>query len=119
MQPIFNIHASEYLVGSHIEQNIRDISGKKLNVWIPSQDTGVDLLITNNENTKTTSIQVKFSKDFLITHGRPEYQDKLISCGWWNLNRNKIKESPADFWIFVLHTFNKKNMQYVIIQMNV
>ena len=22
---------------------------------------------------------------------------------------------PADFWVFVLHTFNEKNMQYVII----
>ncbi|MBU3979980.1 MAG: hypothetical protein KKG97_01455, partial [Proteobacteria bacterium] len=55
------------------------------------------------------------SKDFLVTHGRAEYQDKLLSCGWWTLNRKKIQESPADFWVFVLHTFNEKNMRYVII----
>lgn len=118
MQPIFAIHAGEYLVGSHIEQNIRDESGNKINVWIPSKDTGIDILVTNHDNSKTASIQVKFSKDFLVTHGRAEYQDKLISCGWWTLNRKKIQESSADYWVFVLHTFNEKNMQYVIITPN-
>jgi predicted nucleotidyltransferase len=116
MQPIFTIHAGEYLVGSHLEQNIRDKAGNKINVWIPSKDTGIDLLVTSHDNTKMASIQVKFSKDFLVTHGRPEYQNKLVSCGWWTLNRDKIQKSPADYWIFVLHTFNQKNMQYVIIQ---
>ena len=115
MQPIFTIHAGEYLVGSHIEQNLKNNTGKKFNVWVPSKDTGVDLLVTNHENTKTVSIQVKFSKDFLVTHGRPEYQNKLISCGWWTLNREKIEKSLADIWIFVLHAFDQKNMQYVII----
>ncbi len=116
MQPIFTIHAGEYLVGSHIEQQIKDRSGNKFNLWIPSKDTGIDFLVTNRDNTKISSIQVKFSKDFLVTHGRPEYQDKLVSCGWWTLNRTKIEESTADFWVFVLHTFNEKNMQYVIIK---
>ncbi|MEX2437328.1 MAG: hypothetical protein WD509_01985 [Candidatus Paceibacterota bacterium] len=115
MQPIFTIHAGEYLVGSHIEQNLQDAFGNKLHVWVPSKDTGIDLFLTNHDNSKTATIQVKFSKDFLVTHGRPEYQEKLISCGWWTLNREKIKKSPADYWIFVLHTFNQKNMQYVII----
>ncbi len=116
MKPIFTIHAGEYLVGSHIEQELRDKNGNRFNVWIPSKDTGIDLLITNQSNSKIVSIQVKFSKDFLITHGRPEYQKKLLSCGWWTLNRKKIKNSPADFWIFVLHTFNQKKMQFVIIE---
>lgn len=115
MQPIFTIHAGEYLIGSHIEQNLQDASGNKFHVWVPSKDTGIDLLVTNHDNSKTASIQVKFSKDFLVTHGRSEYQDKLVSCGWWTLNSEKIKKSPADYWVFVLHTFNQKNMQYVII----
>jgi len=115
MQPIFTIHAGEYLVGSYIEQYLKDNSGNKFHVWIPSKDVGIDLLVTNHDNSKMVSLQVKFSKDFLVTHGRPEYQKKLISCGWWTLNRKKLKESPADYWVFVLHTFNKKNMQYVII----
>lgn len=32
------------------------------------------------------------------------------------MNREKTKNSPADFWVFVLHTFNQKNMQYAIIK---
>jgi hypothetical protein len=37
MKTLFTIHAGEYLVGSHIEQHFR-----RVNVWIPSRDTGVD-----------------------------------------------------------------------------
>jgi len=37
-----------------------------------------------------------------VNHGRPEYRDKLLSCGWWTLNREKIRESPADYSVFVL-----------------
>jgi hypothetical protein len=111
MKPIFTIHAGEYLVGSYIEQHFKD-----WRVWIPSKDTGIDFLVSNADNSKTTSIQVKFSKDFLVTHGKAAHQGNLISCGWWTLNRQKIKNSTAEFWVFVLHTFNEKNMQYVIIQ---
>jgi len=39
MKSLFTIHAGEYLVASHIEQHY-----KRVNVWIPSRDTGVDLL---------------------------------------------------------------------------
>ena len=79
-------------------------NGDKVNVWVPSKDTGIDLLVTDKTNKNTTSLQVKFSKDFLLTHGRPEYRDKLLSCGWWTLNREKIRKSSADYWVFVLHT---------------
>ena len=111
MKPLFTIHAGEYLVGSHIESQFKD-----WRVWIPSKDTGVDLLVSNADNSKTASIQVKFSKDFLVTHGKPDHQSKLISCGWWTLNRQKLADSSANFWVFVLHSFNQKNMQYVIIE---
>jgi hypothetical protein len=111
MKPIFTIHAGEYLVGSHIEEQFKDWQ-----VWIPSKDTGVDLLVSNADSSKTASIQVKFSKDFLVTHGKPYHQSKLISCGWWTLNKQKMADSTANFWVFVLHTFNQKNMQYVIIR---
>src|SRR5205807_9167176 len=45
MRPLFTVHASELLVGQHIEQSFK---GK--NVWIPTKDSGVDLLITNSKN---------------------------------------------------------------------
>ncbi|MFC1866532.1 hypothetical protein ACFL0H_00100 [Thermodesulfobacteriota bacterium] len=111
MKPIFTIHAGEYLVGSYIEENY-----KELNVWIPSKDTGIDLLVTDSINSTTVSLQVKFSKDFLITHGKKEYQSKFLSWGWWTFNREKIRASPADYWVMVMHTFNDKNMHYVIIE---
>ena len=60
MKPISSIHAGEYLVGTHIEENY-----KTFNVWLPSKDTGIDLLVTDKTNNKTVSLQVKFSKDFL------------------------------------------------------
>jgi len=115
MKPIFTVHAGEYLVGSYIEQKLRDKNNNKLNVWIPSKDAGIDLLITNHNNSKTASIQVKFSKDFLVAEGKPHQQKEYVSWGWWNLNRDKIQESSADFWIFVMNTFNDRNLQFVII----
>ena len=106
MKPLYSIHAGEYLVGSYIEKNFKD-----LNLWIPSKDTGIDFLVTNRRNSKTISLQVKFSKDFLVTHMDDLFQSRLKSCGWWTLNRDKIKNSTADLWIFVLHSFNQKNIQ--------
>ncbi len=111
MRPLFTIHAGEYLVGSHIEAQFKD-----WRVWIPSKDTGIDLLISNADNSKTASIQVKFSKDYLVTQGKPAERRKLVSCGWWTLNRQKLAESPANFWVFVSHSFKQKNMQYVIVK---
>lgn len=61
MQPLFTIHAGEYLVGSHIEQHLRDPNGDNVNVWVPSKDTGVDVLVTDKTNKKTTSLQVKLA----------------------------------------------------------
>jgi hypothetical protein len=51
MKPLFTVHAGEYLVGSHIEAKY-----PKWNVWIPSKDTGVDLLVTNARGTKSVSL---------------------------------------------------------------
>ena len=64
MTPLFTIHAGEYLVGLYIEHHYR----KQLNVWIPSKDTGIDLLVSDHQNRRTASLQVKFGKDFLPTH---------------------------------------------------
>jgi len=111
VKPIFTVHAGEYLVGSYVEQNFKDI-----NVWVPSKDVGVDLLLTNKKNNKTASVQVKFSKDFLTTHFAKFFQKKLKSCGWWKLNSKKLKYSPADFWIFVLYSHNQKDIQNIIIK---
>jgi len=102
MKPLFTIHAGEYLVGSYIEQKFN----RRVNVWIPSTDTGVDLLLSNRDSTRTASIQVKFSKDFLPMNAMLQDKDsRLKSCGWWTINREKLANSPAQFWVFVLLGF--------------
>lgn len=64
MKPIFTVHAGEYLVGSYLEKTY-----KKARVWLPSGDTGGDLLVTDQQLNHATSLQVKFSKDLLGDKG--------------------------------------------------
>ena len=75
MKPIFTIHAGEYLLGSFIEGKF-----KNLNVWVPTKDKGIDLLISDAANKKTITYQVKFSKDFLVTHMSDIFQSGLEAC---------------------------------------
>lgn len=111
MQPLFTLHAGEYLVGAHIEKNF-----KKANVWVPVRDTGIDLLVSDPHNRKTVSLQVKFSKDFLVTHmPRPEFQERLRACGWWAINQEKLAKSPADHWVFVLQGFASRSTDFVVV----
>ena len=111
MKPIFTIHAGEYLAGSFIEKHL-----KNCEVWVPSKDTGIDLLVTNLGAGKHVGIQVKFSKDFLVTNMSSSLRKGLLACGWWTLNRDKIRKSKAEFWIFVVYSFDKREPQYLIIK---
>jgi hypothetical protein len=113
MKPLFSVHAGEYLTGSHIEKRF-----KRVNLWVPAKDTGVDLLVSDRANRRTVSLQVKFSKDFLVAHMQkeaPEFQKKLRACGWWTLNSEKISRSPADYWVLVLQGFANTSVDYVVI----
>ncbi|SRR5579872_284469 len=75
MKPILSVHAGEYLTGSCIERKFRHV-----NLWVPAKDTGIDLLVSNRANRKTVSLQVKFSKDFLVAPGHtvPERRSRLM-----------------------------------------
>jgi hypothetical protein len=92
MRPLFTIHAGEYLVGTYVQQRF------KLNVWIPSKDTGIDLLVTDSENRRTVSLQVKYRKDFLPGKSA-NLRNKLRCLSWFTLNRTKLEESKAEFWV--------------------
>jgi hypothetical protein len=116
MRPIFTIHAGEYLVGSYIEKTY-----KKMRVWLPSRDTGVDLLVTNQQLTHATSLQVKFSKDFMGNigggkHTSKDVETRIKSGGWWTFNNDKMENSPADLWILVLYRFSHRDFDFVIIE---
>jgi len=113
MKPIFLVHAGEYLAGSYIQDKFRHV-----NLWVPAKDTGIDLLVSDRANRQTVSLQVKFSKDFLVAHMRrqaPEFQSKLRACGWWKLNSEKVRRSCADYWVFVLQGFANTSVDYVVI----
>lgn len=110
MQPLFTLHAGEYLVGAHLESRF-----KKANVWVPVRDTGIDLLVSDPRNRRTVSLQVKYSKDFLVTHMAPEFRDRLRACGWWSINGEKLAKSPADYWVFVLQGFASRSTDFVVI----
>lgn len=109
MRPIFTIHAGEYLVGTKIEESFPD-----LRVWIPSQDIGIDLLVTDEAMNKVASLQVKFSKDYLGTDQRA-FLASGISGGWWKFKKTKILESPADLWVLVLYQFHSRRFDFVVI----
>ena len=113
MKPLFTIHEGEFLVGSHIEKKFRD-----WNVWIPSKDKGIDFLVSNSNNSKTVSIQVKFSRDYSMGNRNPIFRKQIVSGGWWVLNLNKLYDSTADFWVMVMHSYSRKGIQYVIISPN-
>jgi hypothetical protein len=112
MKPLFTIHAGEFLVGNYIESQFR----RRLNVWIPSRDTGIDLLVTDRANQRTTSLQVKFSRDFL--HGkRAELRPSFRCHSWFKLDRANLDRSrpQADFWVFVLHAFRPDKHDFLIV----
>ncbi len=111
MKPLFTIHAGEFVVGDFLERKFHNV-----NVWVPSRDTGIDLLVTDKKNKKTVSFQVKFSRDFLATHMPASFQKPLRACGWWSLNREKIAKSSADYWVFVLVGFERRSTDFVIIK---
>jgi hypothetical protein len=112
MRPLFTVHAGELLVGQHIEQHF-----KRKNVWVPTKDLGVDLLVTNSKNTKLVTLQVKFSRDFLpIMKLEIPIIRKLRSCTWFTVDRNKLAHSSADRWVFVLWGVERGTDDYVVIK---
>lgn len=110
MKPLFTIHSGEYLVGSYIERKF-----KHVNVWLPSRDIGVDLLVTDGQTHRAVRLQVKFSKDYLVTDMGPAFQKQLRTCGWFPINRKKLQNSPADFWVFVLLGFARRTMDFLVV----
>lgn len=97
MKPIFTPHAGEFLVGEMIEQEYG------LNVWLPSKDVGIDLLVTNSRNSRTCSLQVKLSRDYADRYKMPSLSIGAITAsGWFQFTRAKIESSPADYWVLLI-----------------
>ena len=110
MRPVFTLHAGEALTGEHISRTFR-----RVNIWVPAKDTGIDFLVTDSRNRRSVSLQVKFSRDFLVTHLHPEFQTTLRACGRWTFHRDKLVNSPADYWVLLLIGFAHRSNDYIII----
>ena len=96
MRPMFTIHAGEFLVGQYIEKKFRD-----RNVWVPTKDIGVDLLVTNAANTGPVTLQVKYSRDFLpVMKLDSAVFRQLKSCTWFRIDRDSLNKSTARYWVF-------------------
>jgi len=112
MRPLFTVHAGEFLVGEFIEREFRS-----LNVWIPSKDTGVDLLVTDEHlRAKPISLQVKLSRDYT----QPEAVDALdrdaVAGGWLVISHQKLETSTASYWVIVVVSHVRKSQpEYIII----
>jgi hypothetical protein len=112
MQPIFTVHAGEFLVANHIQDTFK----ADLNIWIPAKDTGIDLLVTNRTNKRSVSLQVKFSRSYLSPNFSAKFQGGLKSCGWWNFDEKKIEKSPADYWVLVIVGVDHPSIDYVVVK---
>ncbi|MBF0244400.1 MAG: hypothetical protein HQL31_03915 [Planctomycetes bacterium] len=110
MRPLFTIHAGEFIVGEFIEKTF-----PKLNVWIPSKDTGIDLLVTGKKKATPVSFQVKLSRSYMAPQAKDEFDRNLLAGGWLSLSHDKIAKSKADFWVIALISHERKSKPYYII----
>ena len=108
MTPIHTLHAGEYLVGTHLERTFRGCR-----VWLPSKDSGIDFLVTDNECLRTVSLQVKFSRGF--EWDKSAFPEIIISS-FFTVQRRKLEASPAQYWVFVLNPFNSKHPRFLVIR---
>ncbi len=77
------------------------------------------LMLQAQTNSKTVSLQVKFSKDFLGSLGNSLSEavaTKVKSGGWWTFKQEKIKNSRADLWVLVLYRFARRDYDLLVIE---
>lgn len=69
----FYYSCRRYLTGAYIEEKL-STKEYSYNVWVPGRDTGVDLLVTNADNTKMCSLQIKYTRIYshycIYDHGK-------------------------------------------------
>jgi len=111
MRPLFTIHTGEFVVGEFIERTHR-----QLDIWVPAKDTGIDLLITGNPNRRPVLLQVKLSRDYKPAQARTEFEKMIVAAGWTTIKSDKLKNSKADLWVFVLVSYERTiQPQFVVI----
>jgi hypothetical protein len=93
-------------VQSHIEETFENLAVQKA--------ARGQLSVSKYESRDAVSIQVTFSKDYLVTHEslkEPIFQSAYRACGWWSINTNL----SVDFWLFVLFGFEERSTDYILV----
>ncbi len=111
MRPLFTIHAGEYVVGEFIEHNF-----PSLNIWVPTKDTGVDLLVTGPRSDASLSLQVKLSRDYRPSEAASDFDRSLVAGGWLTIDHEKLSASTADLWVIVVIANERKlRPQFIVV----
>lgn len=104
---VYQTHFAEDIVKDEILKKFKN----KFNVWIPSKDTGIDILLTDKTNKKVVTLQVKWSKNYY-----EDYKDKESYGGWFQIKKNKLESSIADYWVLVIPSNSEKKFQFIIVK---
>lgn len=110
MTPIFTVHAGEYLVGTYLEQKF-----PSCHVWIPSKDSGIDLLLTDASCSRAVPLQVKYSRDYVDSSPADPTFQAITRSSFISVNRQKLEKSPARYWVIVLHSFTSKSPRFLVL----
>jgi hypothetical protein len=114
MKPLFTIHAGEYLFANEFYRKYPNY-----NLWIPAKDEGIDFLISDPKNEKTLSIQVKYSRDYNVLQLDDVLRTRLKTIGWFHLNRKKLQDSKADYWVLINYEGFTKATDFFFIRPNI
>jgi len=104
---VYQTHFAEDIV----KEKLQKVFQNKVNVWVPTKDTGVDILLTDKQNNKIASLQVKWSKNY-----NSDYQNKNSYGGWFAFKKKKIENSKADYWVLVVPSNFEKKFQFMVIK---
>jgi hypothetical protein len=111
MKPLFTIHGGEYLFANEVEAKF-----PKLRIWLPGKDIGLDFLLTDEKCLKPLTIQVKYSRDFNWSKGAADIKEHIKSTGWYSINRKKLTNSTADYWVLLNYDGFRRATDFLFIK---
>lgn len=97
MKPMFTVHAGEFIFAETVEKKF-----PKLRLWMPTKDTGVDFLITDAAGEKTTTVQVKMSRDYRPAMAQSVFDQQLSAAGWFVFTYKALTKTAASTWSLIL-----------------
>jgi hypothetical protein len=111
MKPIFTIHGGEYLFANEFKRRF-----PSLKLWLPVDDEGIDFLITDDKNTRPLGMQIKYSRDYNPLQVNNNIRTNLKTLGWFHLNRSKLQNSKANYWVLINYEGFTKTMDFFFIK---